>query len=309
MPWLDDRYLGIIVALMTVSIWAVFIVATRFSVSTNFTVEEILFLRLVPSTLIMAPFMIKYDLIPRGLSWLKAGMLMIGASAVFPYIVSSGLSFAPASDGGVLAPGMLPFWTALAAFLILGEKLDQVRRAGLFVILIGALLVGLWQILFNSDEGVWRGHILFLIGSGLFAVYSVIFRQSGLTPLHGLLIGLFWGTLFIIPILLLTGKVNFNNVSPLDIGITIVIQSLIIGILATILFNYGVRLIGASEMGAFGALTPILAMLGGIIFLNEIVPAIKMVGIFLVAIGVFLASGILKLKRHKNKKSLGKEHY
>ena len=300
---LKSSYLGVLVALITVSIWAVFIVATRFSVSTNFTVEEVLILRLVPSTLIMAPFMIKYDLIPRGLSWLKAGMLMIGASAIFPYIVSSGLSFAPASDGGVLAPGMLPFWTALAAFFILGEKLDQVRRTGLLIILIGALMVGLWQIIFNSDEGVWRGHILFLIGSGLFAIYSVIFRQSGLTPLHGLLIGLFWGTLFITPILLLTGKVTFHDVSAFDIGITIFIQSLVIGILATILFNYGVRLIGASEMGAFGALTPILAMMGGILFLNESVPAIKMAGIFLVAIGVFLASGILKQKNNQNKKS------
>ncbi len=295
---LKRTYLGVLVALITVSIWAVFIVATRFSVSTNFTVEEVLILRLVPSTLIMAPFMVKYDLIPRGLSWLKAGMLMIGASAIFPYIVSSGLSFAPASDGGVLAPGMLPFWTALAAFFILGEKLDQVRRTGLLIILIGALIVGLWQIIFNSDEGVWRGHILFLIGSGLFAIYSVIFRQSGLTPLHGLLIGLFWGTLFITPILLLTGKVTFHDVSAFDIGITIFIQSLVIGILATILFNYGVRLIGASEMGAFGALTPILAMMGGILFLNESVPAIKIAGIFLVAIGVFLASGILKQKNN-----------
>jgi drug/metabolite transporter (DMT)-like permease len=287
---LNRLYLGVIVALLTVSIWAVFIVATKFSVSTTFTVEEVLFLRLVPSTIIMAPFMIKYDLIPRGLSWLKAGMLMIGASAIFPYIVSSGLSFAPASDAGVLAPGMLPFWTALAAFLILGENLDHVRRTGLFIILLGALMVGLWQIIFNSDEGVWRGHILFLIGSGLFAIYSVVFRQSGLTPFHGLLIGLFWGMLFITPILLLTGRVNFSEVSVIDIGITIVIQSLIIGILATILFNYGVRLIGASEMGAFGALTPILAMLGGIIFL--------------VAIGVFLASGILRQKSYKNEKSL-----
>ena len=300
---LNRSYLGVLVALITVSIWAVFIVATRFSVSTNFTVEEVLILRLVPSTLIMAPFMIKYDLIPRGLSWLKAGMLMIGASAIFPYIVSSGLSFAPASDGGVLAPGMLPFWTALAAFFILGEKLDQVRQIGLLIILMGALMVGLWQIIFNSDEGVWRGHILFLIGSGLFAIYSVIFRQSGLTPLHGLLIGLFWGTLFITPILLLTGKVTFHDVSAFDIGITIFIQSLVIGILATILFNYGVRLIGASEMGAFGALTPILAMMGGILFLNESVPAIKMAGIFLVAIGVFLASGILKQKNNQNKES------
>ena len=300
---LNRLYLGVLIALLTVSIWAVFIVATRFSVSTNFTVEEVIFLRLVPSTIIMAPFMIKYDLIPRGLSWLKAGMLMIGASAIFPYIVSSGLSFAPASDGGVLAPGMLPFWTALAAFFILGEKLDKVRRTGLFIILVGALMVGLWQIIFNSGEGVWRGHILFLVGSGLFAIYSVIFRQSGLTPLHGLLIGLFWGTLFITPILLLTGRVNFSDVSAFDIGITIFIQSLIIGILATILFNYGVRLIGASEMGAFGALTPILAMLGGILFLNESVPLIKMAGIILVAIGVFLASGILKQKSYESGKS------
>ena len=299
---LNRRYLGVLVALITVFIWAIFIVATRFSLTTNFTVEEVLFLRLVPSTLIMAPLMIKYDLIPRGLPWLKAGMLMIGASAIFPYIVSSGLSFAPASDGGVLAPGMLPFWTALAAFLILGEKLNQVRRIGLLIILIGALMVGLWQIIFNSDEGVWRGHILFLIGSGLFAIYSVIFRQSGLTPLHGLLIGLFWGTLFITPILLLTGRVNFSDVSAFDIGITIFIQSLIIGILATILFNYGVRLIGASEMGAFGALTPILAMMGGILFLNESVPIIKMAGIFLVAIGVFLASGVLNQKNYQNEK-------
>ena len=297
---LHRRYLGILVALLTVFIWAIFIVATRFSLTTNFTVEEVLFLRLVPSTLIMAPFMIKYDLIPRGLSWLKAGMLMIGASAIFPYIVSSGLSFAPASDGGVLAPGMLPFWTALAAFLILGEKLDQVRRTGLFIILVGALMVGLWQIIFNSDEGVWRGHLLFLIGSGLFAIYSVIFRQSGLTPLHGLLIGLFWGTLFITPILLLTGRVNFSDVSSFDIGITIFIQSLIIGILATVLFNYGVRLIGASEMGAFGALTPILAMFGGILFLNESVSGLKMAGIFFVAIGVFLASGIVKQKIYED---------
>ena len=297
---LNRRYLGVLVALTTVFIWAIFIVATRFSLTTNFTVEEVLFLRLVPSTLIMAPFMIKYDLIPRGLSWLKAGMLMIGASAIFPYIVSSGLSFAPASDGGVLAPGMLPFWTALAAFLILGEKLDQVRRTGLFIILVGALMVGLWQIIFNSDEGVWRGHLLFLIGSGLFAIYSVIFRESGLTPLHGLLIGLFWGTLFITPILLLTGRVNFSDVSSFDIGITIFIQSLIIGILATVLFNYGVRLIGASEMGAFGALTPILAMLGGILFLNESVSGIKMAGIFFVAIGVFLASGIVKQKIYQD---------
>ena len=87
---------------------------------------------------------------------------MIGASAIFPYIVSSGLSFAPASDGGVLAPGMLPFWTALAAFLILGEKLDQIRRAGLFVYLLGRywFVYGKYYLILTKECG---GAIFFFL--------------------------------------------------------------------------------------------------------------------------------------------------
>ena len=129
---LKRSFLGVLVALITVSIWAVFIVATRFSVSTNFTVEEVLILRLVPSTLIMAPYMIKYDLIPR--DYLAQGWNVDDwRKCYFPIYCIKWISFAPASDGGVLAPGMLPFWTALAAFFILGEKLDQVRRTGLLL--------------------------------------------------------------------------------------------------------------------------------------------------------------------------------
>ena len=57
-------------------------------------------------------------------------MLMVGASAVFPYIISTGLAFAPASDGGALAPGMLPFWTALAVFVMTGKKPTLLQKLG-----------------------------------------------------------------------------------------------------------------------------------------------------------------------------------
>ena len=50
---------------------------------------------------------------------------------------------------------------------------------------------------------------------------------------------------------------------------------------------------GAAETGAFGALTPTLTLIGGVMLLNETITSAKILGVILVALGVFLASGIL----------------
>lgn len=294
MNFLMTRSFGLLAAISTVTIWATFMLVTRFAVQGSFTVEEILVLRLIPSAIVMIPWMWRLGVLPYGLSWPRAAMLMVGASAVFPYMISTGLAYAPASDGGALAPGMLPFWAALAAYALAGEIPGPRRRIGLGMILVGAVVVSLWSILGGASDGAWRGHLLFLIGSGLWAIYSVIFRQSGLTPMHGLVIGLFWGTLTITPLLFLTGNVSFATVNWGDIGVMVVIQGFIIGILATLSFSYAVKLLGAAESAAFGALTPVLALLGGVIFLGESVGPLKVFGVILVAVGVFLASGILR---------------
>ncbi|WP_238371853.1 DMT family transporter [Heliomarina baculiformis] len=293
----DKRGFGLFAALGTVTIWAGFILITRFAVQGTFTVEELLILRLIPGALLLSPVMFRLGVLPRQKSWARSAILMVGASAVFPYLVSMGLAFAPASDGGALAPGMLPFWTALAAFVIMGEIPGPRRRVGLVMILVGAMLVSLWQIVAGSEVDAWKGHLMFLLGSLLWAIYSVIFRQSGLSPLHGLVIGLFWGCVLIAPLLLATGNVTFSRVSLTDIAVMIVLQSFIIAVLAMFLFGYAVRILGAAETAAFGALTPILALLGGVAFLGEAVTPLKILGVALVAAGVFLASGILSKRQ------------
>jgi drug/metabolite transporter (DMT)-like permease len=297
MAILETRAFGLIAAIATVTIWAGFMLITRFAVKSDFTVEELLVLRLLPGAIVIIPWMWKLGVMPPKMAWPRAAMLMVGASAVFPYVVSKGLAFAPASDGGALAPGMLPFWAALAAFALAGEVPGPRRRIGLVMILLGALLVSLWPILQGGNDGAWRGHLMFLSGSGLWAIYSVVFRQSGLSPVHGLVIGLFWGTLAAIPVLLLSGNVSFSRVAWTDLWIMVVIQSFIIGILAMVLFSYAVKLLGAAQSSAFGALTPLLALMGGVVFLGETVTALKVFGVILVAVGVFLASGILRKNR------------
>lgn len=287
------RAFGLSAALATVAIWAAFLLVTRFAVQGSFTVEEIMVLRIIPGALVMAPVMWRLGVMPLGQSWPRAVILMVGASAVFPYMISKGLAYAPASDAGPLAPGMLPFWTALAAYALAGEIPGPRRRFGLALILAGAMVVSLWQIYSGADEGAWKGHLMFLVGSGFFSLYSVIFRQSGLSPLRGMVIGLFWGTLIIIPMLLATGYVTFATASLSDVAVMIVLQSFIIGILAMLLFGYAVQILGAAETAAFGALTPILALIGGVAFLGEAVTPLKVVGVVLVVVGVFLASGVV----------------
>lgn len=287
-----NRILGLTAALATVTIWASFMLVTRFAVTSSFTVEELLFLRLVPGAIVMAPVMWKLGVMPRGQSWPRALLLMFGASAVFPWVVSKGLAYAPASDGGALAPGMLPFWTALAAWAMMGEVPGPRRRFGLALILGGAMIVSLWQIIAGAEDGAWRGHLMFLAGSGCWGVYTVVFRQSGLTALHALVIGLFWGALAAGPVLWASG-LEFQGASMGGILAMIVIQSFVIGILAMFLFGYAVGQLGAAETAAFGALTPILALIGGSLFLGEEVTVLKAAGVCLVAVGVFLASGVL----------------
>ena len=294
---LDKKLLAYLAAIITVSIWAAFLVGTRFAIIKSFTVEEILVLRLLPAAIIMAPLMFKLGILPPEGHFITKIIFALGASALFPWVLSMGLYYSPASNAGALGPGTLPFWTALIAYLITRENPENLRKVGLFVILFGAVLIGIIQLDTNSGNLTWFGNILFLIGAALWAIYSVIFRQSGISPFHGLVIGLFWGSIVFVPILVIFGDVSFKYASVTNIFLMIILHSFIIGILAMLLFTYAVKKLGAAQTAAFGAITPILSMLGGIIFLDEIITPPKLLGICLVTIGVLFASGAISFTK------------
>ncbi|MEM6439840.1 MAG: DMT family transporter [Pseudomonadota bacterium] len=282
---------GTLAALSFVSIWATFILLSRFALGGSFTVAELLFLRLAPAALVLAPVMIRKGVIPKGQSWPRALTIMLGAGIGFPAVVIAGLQVAPASDAGPLAPGTLPFWTALATAVMMGERPGPRRLFGLGLIFVGALLVGVWGAVSGAEPGAWRGHIGFVTAAALWAVYTVVFRQSGLSPLHAAAIGMFWSTVFGLPILLWIG-LPFDGAAPVEIAVMGLLQGVLISVVALLAYGYAVQVIGASEAGAFGALTPILTLLGGVFLLDEPFGPAKVAGVCLVAAGVLFASGV-----------------
>lgn len=288
---------GTLAALGTVVIWAAFMLVSRFAhVGGSFTSAELLFLRLVPAAVLLIPVMISKGVLPRGLSWPRTLTIMVGAGIGFPAVVISGLQFAPASDAGPLAPGTLPFWTAFAAWALMGERPGPRRLAGLGLIFAGALLVGVWGAISGAEPGAWRGHLSFVGASALWAVYTVVFRQSGLSPLHAAAVGMFWSTLFGLPVLLWIG-VPFANAGVVEIAVMGVLQGVFMSLIALLTYGYAVRVIGPAEAGAFGALTPILTLVGGVWLLGEPIGPLKVGGVVLVAVGVVLASGVLSRRR------------
>jgi drug/metabolite transporter (DMT)-like permease len=52
--------------------------------------------------------------------------------------------------------------------------------------------------------------------------------------------------------------------------------------------------LGPAKTGAIGALTPVLTLLGGWLFLGENITANKLAGMILVTFGVMLASGVIQ---------------
>ena len=226
---LRAKLLGYLAAIITVSIWAAFLVGTRFAITKDFSVEEILVLRLLPAAIIMAPLMLHLGILPPGNNLITRVIFALGASALFPWVLSVGLYYSPASNAGALAPGTLPFWTALIAYLIVREKPEFSRQIGLFIILFGAFLIGILKLDADIANLTWVGNILFLLGAALWAIYSVLFRQSGIAPLHGLVIGLFWGSIVFVPILLIFGDVSFQHTNLSNIFLMIVLHSFIVG--------------------------------------------------------------------------------
>src|SRR5207248_11132291 len=93
-----------------------------------------------------------------------------------------GLTMAPASDGALIVPTIIPVLTAVAASFV-GERLTATKLVGFALASIGAALVILSGQ--TGDEVSSRrlvGDVLMLLGATCWAVYTVLATLAPPTP-------------------------------------------------------------------------------------------------------------------------------
>ena len=151
----------------------------------SLSANDVGLLRTVPAALAFLPLTMKSGLKPEGATWIDVALIGLVGGGAFIVFLAWGLSLAPTADGGIFTPTMLPVFVAILSVLFIGTRYANYQLLGLILIIVGAGIFGGLSSVTNAEDGVWRGHLLFLFASMSWAIYTVRFRHSGLSPTSG----------------------------------------------------------------------------------------------------------------------------
>ncbi|MGY8870796.1 MAG: DMT family transporter [Pseudomonadales bacterium] len=289
---LSPAHAGIIAAIVTIFIWASWLISMRVGSQSQLSTIDLAVLRFGITGLILLPVFFKA--LPSIRQTPKRYLLgiMFGAGLPFFYLSSLGMRYAPVADAGLLITGTFPLFVTFAAVIFYREKLTQQRALGLSSIVIGIATI-LVMTMINTGSEHWRGDIFFLCASLSWAIFTVSLKLSKLRPWDAaawlcvsssciLLVGVVSGV----------WDVTFLQAPIEQTAYQIVVQVLCVGLITGFSYGFAVRQLGAENTSAIGAFTPVLAVLGGLYLLGEPIQLVAWVGLGFITCGVLLASGI-----------------
>ena len=224
------------------------------------------------------------------LGWSGLAILMAGAGVPYVLLAAGGLQFAPARDQGALNPGFMPLFVALISAFALGERLGAARKLGLSLILVGALIIVGWHTATWGTLGMC-GDALFLAAGLLWAGFTVVMQHARIDPLQAAALVSAGSALIYLPIYLALRGAHFAHIPLADLMVQAIFQGVLVTIVSLVLYGQAIAQIGASGGAAFGALVPVLSALIAIPILGEWPSGSDWVGIGVIAVGVYLASG------------------
>ncbi len=289
----NENLKGYLLALVTVSIWAGWMIVTRLGMKTDLTAMDVTFLRFTTAGLLLFPLAYKNrKQIFKTPFWIL-GLMLLGAGA--PYVLVSALGFhsSPASHG-ILIPGTMPLWVALLSSLFFKERFSKARLWGYAFIFVGMI----FKLTLSFEQG-WTSLLFdgyFIFASILWAIYTLSSRKANMDPFTATA----WvttGSALALVLPYLFYQIQYPHSLNLNKSLVqIFYQGILTSIVSLITFNKAVKLIGASSTSAFAALVPALVTLLAIPFLDETPQFKDFIFIGLMTLGVLLASGLISKK-------------
>jgi len=288
-----DTLIGVAAALVVVTVWATWIVGTRFATTVDIPLSWLALFRFGIPALFLAPVWLRSGPLPMGVPLKLIVVIVACAGAPFFALVAAGLSFAPAAEAGVLLPGTMGLWAALLTKLIYRERFGRDRAIGLALSVAGVVIIA-GPTLAGGHLLEGAGRLLLPCGAFLWASYTVAYRATRLPPMVGAGVICFWSTLMIIPFVVATGVEPLLSQPTGQVMVQVVIQGVLSGLVSLIGYGIAVSRLGASRAAAFSSLAPALAAILAIPVLGEFPPAIVVAGVAITVVGVALSSGALR---------------
>jgi drug/metabolite transporter (DMT)-like permease len=283
-PAARERRIGLVCAFAVLSIWAGFILVSRFSAKGMLTPWDMAALRFTGAFLAGLPLAFRHGL-PR--LTLRQTAIIVGTAGLgFPLLAFAGFRFAPASHGGVMLPGMLPLQTALLLWLALGERWTRGRLLSLA--LVGAGVALLAHETFGAHPGAWRGDLLLFAGSFSWSVFTLMVRISRVSALQTTLtISLYTAPIYL-PIWLFFLPSRLGAAPLGEVLFQLVYQGTLAVVVAGFLFTRALIALGPMALTAITAVVPALTALAAWPLLGEPLGAGGLLGVGLVTTAMLL---------------------
>ncbi|HET7410369.1 MAG TPA: DMT family transporter [Paracoccaceae bacterium] len=286
-PWL-----GLVAAAVAVTIWAGWISATRLAMVEAVDPLVLAFCRNAVPPLVLLPVILRRGIVPRGASVPAVALMALGWGVPFVLMCSMGLQTVPASLFAPLTPGVAPILVALISAGLMGERLRGEVIAGLVLVALSlALILGDWVL--EAELEALSGAPWLLAASLGFAIYTVNYRRSGLTPVEATAYVGLWSLPLVLPLWLARPEA-FAGVGAADWALHIVVQGLLAGIVAAVAYALAIRHLGTVRGSMANALMPVAAGLAGIWLLGERLGATEWAAILLASLGVATANGVFR---------------
>ncbi|MEO3473831.1 DMT family transporter [Roseomonas sp. CAU 1739] len=279
-----ERRTGFLCAFGVLFVWSGFLLSARLSPSLGLTPFDMLALRHGGAFLAALP-VLAWRGLPR-ISLPRAAVLTVFAGFGFPYAAYLGFSMAPAADGAVLLPGLLPFSIALVWWVAFGEKPKGRRFLSLVIVgtgiaLIASETVGAWP-------GAWRGDLIFPLGGLSWALYMACVKRWEVSALDATLVVMLLAAPVTLPLWWLFGGGSIAAAPLLPVVLQTIYQGLFAVLLAGFLFTRAMNSIGAETTSAITSLVPGMTALAAWPLLGEPLGVAALTGLAVVTAGMVL---------------------
>ena len=310
----SPRTIGLLAAVVTVTIWTGFIIIARASAQRTLTPFDIALLRIVGASLVLLPWgwwMVRQrqaasvaSAPPSSLAGISplplrtTALLGSFGGLLYALLAYSGFFHAPATHAAVLMPGSLPLWTALLAAWLLRDHITPLRAAGLALIVAGDLLVGGRSLLAAFSGGdVWKGDLLFMLAASSWATYSVLARRHAVDAVQATIAITAFACMVYLPsyaLLVWLGAVTSHLAQApwSEIAFQMLFQGGGSVVISGIGFTRMIQHYGPVRSTMITALVPGLSAMGAVIFLNEPMHWNLVAGLLLVTAGILV--GVLR---------------
>ncbi|MCZ4282742.1 DMT family transporter [Kiloniella laminariae] len=287
---------GICYGLLAALLWGAWPVVSSLGLrEQTLTAYDITALRFGVAGVLLLPLIIKRGV--RGIGWIGALILAFGAGVPYMLITVAGMTYAPASHMGIIAPSSMMTISTIGSWLILGDRPDRTRIIGLIVIILGVALLGGQALISSQRQDQWVGDLLFVAGGACWACYTVGSKYFKADPLHATALVAVISMILYLPLYFTLGEPKIFTAP----GNEVIFQALFQGVgsafLALLFYTKAVSLLGAARGAVFAALVPGIAVLLAYPILGESLSVLEFAGVCVVTIGMVGALGLIKWKK------------